>query len=225
MQKIKILIIEDDEIQADNLSYILEQQGFVVAGIAHSLQQAMRELSSKRIDLAIVDVYLDGEPDGLLAAQFISNTFKERLPIIFLTGTSDRDTFKKARLSNPYSYLLKPYNKVELSYAIELAMEAANQAVSQDSASNPTSTAEGSVFIKKNNIYYKVLFTDIIYVEVEGRYSKVITADNTYHIQSSLKDMEALLPMTDFVRVHRNYIIQRDKIREVHAQDNLIVLK
>ena len=125
-----------------------------------------------------------------------------------------------------HSFLLKPYNTLELIYAIELAVEVYNKQPHPEVATtSPDLSPKDFFFVKKNQVYHKVFTNTIQYVEVEGRYSKITTAEASFLIQLALKEVEKILPSNDFIRTHRNYIVQKSKIREIHSQDNLIVLE
>ena len=96
---------------------------------------------------------------------------------------------------------------------------------SNDAPSTSSVSSKEFLFVKKNHIYHKVFLNNIQYIEVEGRYSKIATADKAFLVQLALKEVEKLLPSNDFIRTHRNYIVQKSKIQEIHNQDNLIILE
>lgn len=219
-----ILILEDDEFQAEGLKEDLEEYGFKVVGMAKTFAEAVGLFHLQPFDIAILDIFLDGQPTGIKFAEYLYDQAAGKIPFVFLTGSNEMDIFKAAKLTNPHSFLLKPYNRIELFYAIELAIEASNKQTPTINAKNKTPVKD-FVFVKKNQIYHKVFFNNIHYIEVEGRYSKIATAEKSYHIQLALKEVEKILPTSDFIRTHRNYIVQKRKIKEIHSHDNLIILE
>lgn len=225
MSPIKVLILEDDAFQAENLQDDLEEHGLTISGVAKSLPEAVGSFHLQKPDIAIIDIFLDGQPSGIQFAEYLYDQGKGKIPFVFLTGNNEMHIFEKAKLTNPHSFLLKPYNSIELIYAIELAVEAANkQPVSVPNV--PTNApAKEFLFVKKNHVYHKIFLNNIQYIEVEGRYSKIATTDKAFLIQLALKEVEKLLPASDFIRTHRNYIVQKSKIQEIHNQDNLIILE
>lgn len=225
MSPIKVLILEDDDFQAESLAEDLEEHGFTVTGRAKTLQEAVGLFHLQSVDIAIIDIFLDGQPSGIQFAEYIYDQGKGKIPFVFLTGNNEMHIFEQARLTNPHSFLLKPYNTIELIYAIELAVEAANKQSPSSSTSATPTPPKDFIFVKKNHVYHKVFLKNIQYIEVEGRYSKIATADKAFLIQLALKEIEKILPPNDFIRTHRNFIVQKSKIQEIHNQDNLIILE
>ena len=121
--KIRILIIEDEALQAQSLKEALEERGYEVTAVANNLKDALGYYYAQKPDIVIVDVYLNGKPDGIVFAQRINENKFTLKPFAFLTSSIDRKTFEQARITNPYCYLIKPFNVLELEFAIELAIE------------------------------------------------------------------------------------------------------
>jgi len=218
MKNINILIIEDTPKEGARLKKHLEKMEFNVVAIATNLEEAIVLYFTKEIDLVIIDVFLDGNPDGILFAEKINAQTKDIKPFVFLTSHMDRGLFERARITQPYSFLLKPFKKHEIIYTIELALE--NYMNNKEINENESF----SFFVKKGTLFFKVSPNDLLYIEVEGRYSKIVTKDNCFLIQSSLSDLHIKLSITQFLRTHRNYVVNRKEIKEVHPNDNLIIL-
>ncbi len=120
MTAAKILIVEDESIIAMTIEQALTGLGFDIAGIASTGEKAI-ELAEKRWpDLILMDIRLAGEMDGIEAAGQIRARFG--LPIIFLTSHSDDAILKRARVTEPHGYILKPFEERELHIAIEMAL-------------------------------------------------------------------------------------------------------
>ena len=123
MKKIQVLIVEDKLDEAAFIKDLLVSNDYEVASIAHSKEQALRILREQLIDIIIIDIYLDAQPNGLKLAEKIRKEGNLALPFIFICGSQDRDIFERAKVSCPNSFLLKPYNEIELLYAIELSIQ------------------------------------------------------------------------------------------------------
>lgn len=218
MKKINILIIEDNSNEANLLRSHLESLSYTIVGVASNLKDALGVYFSEEIDLVIIDVFLNNQPDGIVFVEKINEQTKIIKPFIFLTSSMDRAVFERAKITQPYSFLLKPFNKHEIAYTIELALE--NHIFESEINTDYIS----SFFVKKKDVFFKVPLIDVYCIEVEDRYSKIITKNGNFLIQSSLFDLHKKLPEDIFLRIHRNYVINQNEIKEIHAKDNLIVL-
>lgn len=117
----RILIVEDQGIVAHDIERCLTDNGFEVTAIAASMEEAVREASRSRPDLALMDIRLRGDVDGIETATRLHRDFD--LPIIFLTAHSDPETVARATQSEPMAFLLKPFNPAELTIAVEVALK------------------------------------------------------------------------------------------------------
>jgi len=223
MDKINVLIIEDTLAQSDTLVHALEENNYAVVGVATTLTEALSLFySSQKVDLVIIDIFLHGVPDGIAFAETINAVPNASKPFVFLTSSTDRQIFERAKLTQPFSYLLKPFNELELLYAIEMAVE--KFYAQQDVFFGDTVISEEYLFIKKGKSLKKVQITDIIYIEVEEKYCNIITEKEKFVILISLTKILKLLDNTIFCRTHRNYIANLEKIEEIILADNLILL-
>ena len=121
---------------------------------------------------------------------------------------------------------MKPFNELEILYALEMAVEKfyeqTNVFLSED---QDTVISNDYLFIKKKNALKKVSLQDILYIEVEERYCNIVTEKEKFVIMISLTKISELLNKDIFIRTHRNYIVNTDKIEEIILADNLIILK
>lgn len=227
MDQLKIFIIEDNASEARALTLQLEKKGYVVAGIAASLREALVSAAKTETDLFIIDIFLQGNPDGIVFAEKMNAAEIRKRPFIFLTNAADRHTFDLARKTGPFSYLLKPFNELELEYAIELAIE---KFASADgyfaSYAEPLSLPAGEMFfVKKGNMLAKILVSDIRYIEVDGKYCKLMYGNEKYLVQRSLKQLQDQLPAKQFIKIHRNYIVNLKEIIKINLDDHAIILQ
>jgi PAS domain S-box-containing protein len=120
MDGIKILIVEDEAIVARNIENRLTKAGYIITGISASGKDALKKASTTKPDLILMDVNLKGEMDGVETAKIIRKTL--RLPIIFLTSFTDEETFQRAKTTEPFGYIIKPFDIKELNRNVEMAL-------------------------------------------------------------------------------------------------------
>ena len=226
MDSINVLIIEDTPEQSDALSKVLLDNNYNIVGVARNYMDALTLFYKSTVDIIVIDVFLDGKPDGITFAETINIVPNASKPFVFLTSSQDRQIFERAKLTKPFSFLMKPFNELEIIYALEMAVEKfyeqTNVFLSED---QDTVISNDYMFIKKKNTLKKVSLTDIIYIEVEDRYCNIITEKEKFVILISLTKISALLDKNKFIRTHRNYIVNSDTIEEIILADNLVILK
>jgi PAS domain S-box-containing protein len=120
MRKTLILVVEDEVIVAENIRSKLEKLGYLVPETVSSGEQAIECLQELQVDLVLMDIELAGDMDGIETAEYIQNQYN--LPIIYLTAYADEETLHRARTTEPFSYLLKPFQTRELRSNIEMAL-------------------------------------------------------------------------------------------------------
>jgi CheY-like chemotaxis protein len=120
----KILIVEDEIIIAIDLKIRLENLGYYVPGIAVNGKDAIKKTEEKNPDLILMDILLNGETDGIEVAQQIRNQYN--IPIIYLTGSQNNSLLEKAKITEPYGYINKPFDNTEIDSAIQLAVSKTN---------------------------------------------------------------------------------------------------
>jgi two-component system LytT family response regulator len=226
MDKINILLIEDTKSEEEALTSVLLENDYNIVGVATNYTEALTLFYQHKVDLVIIDVFLNGQPEGITFAETITITPNVAKPFVFLTSSKDRQIFERAKLTKPFSFLLKPFNELEVLYAIEMAIEKfyeqTNVFVSEE---QDTVIGNSHLFIKKKNALKKVALQDIIYIEVEERYCNIITSNENYLVALSLTKITEFLDTNTFAKTHRNYIVNTNKINEIILSENLIILE
>lgn len=120
MQNAKILIVEDEWIIANDIEMSLKKLGYNVIGNATSGEDVLKILSSEIPDLVLMDIVLPGEKDGIEFATEIKK--KYQIPVIYLTAYGDEKTLARAKISEPFGYIIKPFKDNELYSSIEIAL-------------------------------------------------------------------------------------------------------
>ena len=120
MEKARVLVVEDESVTALDLRTQLEDLGYAVPAAVVSGRAAIEAAESIHPDLVLVDIHLRGDIDGIQAAQHIHDQLD--IPIVYLTAFADDSTVRRAKLAEPFGYLLKPFEGKALHSTIEMAL-------------------------------------------------------------------------------------------------------
>lgn len=120
IDKPKVLIVEDDNVIALSIMETLTMAGYSVTSLVDTGEEAIKKAVKERPDLALMDITLKGEMDGIDAAVGI-NSFLN-IPIIYITASGDNLTFRRAKLTGPFGYLIKPFADKDLLFTVEMAL-------------------------------------------------------------------------------------------------------
>jgi PAS domain S-box-containing protein len=120
MSKEKIFIVEDETIISMELTHRLIKSDFQIVGTVTSGEEAIKLISSAKPDLILMDILLSGEIDGINAAEEIRKSHD--IPIIYITAFADERTLNRAKATEPYGYLIKPFDQKDLKTTIEIAL-------------------------------------------------------------------------------------------------------
>lgn len=227
MSKTNILIVEDESIVAKDIQHSLKKLGYNVLDVVSTGENAIASAEEKQPDLVLMDIMLKGAMSGIEAAQVIKD--KLNIPVIFLTAYADESTFSKAKITEPYGYIIKPFKEIDLHTTIEMAIykhekvtEVQKERDFLYSLVENKDTAKDSIFIRANSRLTKVKNTDILFIEALKDYVIVNTTNNKYTIHSTMKDILAKLPPSEFIRVHRSFIVRSERIAAIEYP-NLIL--
>jgi putative two-component system response regulator len=120
MKSEKIMVVEDEWVVADQLCRCLKDLGYTVCSTASTGDEAIRKVEADRPDLILMDIVLKGKMDGIEAADRINSQFN--IPVLYLTAYTNQEYIERAKQTNPFGYLVKPYNQKELYATIEMAL-------------------------------------------------------------------------------------------------------
>ena len=121
MDNVRILIVEDEAIIAMVLRHTLEAMGYSAIAEVTTGEEAVSVISQVRPDLVLMDIGLAGEMDGIEAASRIRGQFD--IPVVYVTAYVNGETLKRAEITEPSGYLIKPFDSEMLRAAVERAME------------------------------------------------------------------------------------------------------
>ena len=118
--KLRVAIVEDEPLIAENLAMYLNNTDFEVAGIAYNYEDALQLIISEHPDIALLDINMECEKDGIDLGEYIFNNL--HIPFIFLSSYSDRSTLDRAKKIQPSGYLVKPFNEKSLLTTLEIGL-------------------------------------------------------------------------------------------------------
>ena len=191
MAYIKILIVEDEFIIAEDLKLQLTKLEYEVTGISKSYDNALEELNKILPDLLLVAIRLKGEKDGIDLAEHIKKYYD--LPIIFLTSHADKKTVERAKLVHPEGYLIKPFEKEDLCTSIEIAFanyiqKKAGEQESLKLSEEHNAVLDDSIFVKKDHLLIKIRFDELEWIKAERNYLELHCRGKKHLIRSTLHD-------------------------------------
>jgi len=118
--KVRVLIVEDEPLIAENIAMYLNNHDYEVAGIAYDYEEAILKLELEKPDIVLLDINLEGEHDGIDVGQFIHE--KMGIPFVFLSSYSDKNTLERAKHVQPSGYLVKPFHEKSLMATLEISL-------------------------------------------------------------------------------------------------------
>jgi DNA-binding LytR/AlgR family response regulator len=224
---IKILIVEDEMIIAANISLQLSSLGYEVTGIIPRGEEALINIKQNQPDIVLMDISLKGELDGIETVQIMQNDHD--IPVIYLTANADDSNFNRAKATNPYAFISKPFKKLDLQRAIELTINQIHCRKGSESSATMTNNSpfilSDCIFVRHHEKMVKVDIKDILYIEAERNYCRIYSKDKEYLLVMTLKDMDEKLPQRHFIRVHRSFIVNLSQIDEVATSHIVIARK
>lgn len=226
---IRILIVEDNVIIADDMQSMLEEIGYEIVDNVIVYEQAEEVLKTQQVDLVLIDIILASDKTGIDLGKHIRENYD--IPFIFVTSNSDRATVESAKMVKPNGYLVKPFEQQDLYTSIEIALSnftygtgegKGEQMLSEDDVPMSNSVLKDSIFVKKQHLYYRIQFGDIQFIKADNVYLEVNTVDKKFLVRSPLKDYLEKLPKHKFYRAHKSYIVNVDHIDAINSKDIMI---
>lgn len=231
---INILIVEDEQLIALELAAGLERDGYRIAGIADTFEEARAIFSREFIDIVLMDIHIRGKVDGVDTAAQLMRI--RPVPVVYLSALTDPRTVERVKGTHPAAFLSKPYSMPNVRIAIELALanfavaRGAGAAVVPMGGGSPGDEARGggagaagadkemilqledSIFVKNNVQFVKIALQDILYLEADNNYVQLYTSERKFALRVSLGQLLEKIQFKKLVRIHRSYAVNIDRM-------------
>ncbi len=211
MQYLKVLVLDDDLACIELIKHLLVSIGIENITTAISFDDATKKINIEEFDLFLLDVQLSGLKNGFDLAKEI--TQRQDAIIFFLTSHFNSDTFEAAKRYQPYQFFEKFPSDLQLRQAIELALEQQKKKTRQ---------RREFLFVKVGKIIKKIAVNDILWIEVEGRQSRIVTKNNSFLTSVPLVKLLPDLPNEKYVRIHKSFLINLEKVDSISFQQNTL---
>ncbi len=217
MDKLSILVVEDEFLVAADIEESLMSLGYDVQKTVASGQDAIDEVERKLPDLILMDIILKGDMTGIDAATIIGK--QHDVPVIFLTANADVATIEKAKISLPYGYIIKPFSEKDLQTNIEIArykfendIQTRMESDQYNTFFKPSAPAKNQVFLEGEKGLERINLPNVYYVEQGDNHCRIHLREDSLLVQGNLDEVEKKLPEDTFVQVSSQYIINLDKV-------------
>ena len=202
--KIKILIVEDEVLVAEDTADDLKRDGFEVTDIAISADEALASIQDDLPHVILMDINIKGKLDGIELAEKINQD--HTIPVIYLTSNTSSQFVNRAIETMPHAFLSKPYQYKDLVISIELATKKFNE----NAISNKKEI--DSIFVKDGEYHTKLPINEIQYIEADGSYCNVYSSEGKYTLSFNLNHFQNEVGSPKLMRVHRSYIVNVDRV-------------
>ena len=216
MKSLKILIVEDELITANDIQEALEKAGHQITAIAQSCKEALSSLKHTLPDLALIDITLEDAVDGIATAEAL--LAQKQMPIIYLTANSEILTVQRAAETYPAAYLLKPFRHRELAIQVELAYY--NYQASQEMSIDPFKAE--SLFLPFKNGYECIIKQEVLYIKAEKVYVRVFELDKDRLFTMNIGYLMQFFSTPNFYRLSRSYLINLNYVERVERNQLFI---
>ncbi len=203
-------MIVDDEVIAHQIleQYILQTEGLTLVSQCHNAMEAFARLERQEIDLMFLDIEMP-----LVNGISFLKTLTHPPRVIFTTAYANHAV--EGFELNAVDYLLKPFSYERFAKAIAKLRPLTEPVTTQ-------AAETGFLVIKEKDALVRIPYHDILYIEAAKDYMKVFTPERQYLVHQTLKKLEELLPVAEFVRTHKSYIVSLRQIRLVKADTLLL---
>ncbi|WP_298479754.1 response regulator [uncultured Maribacter sp.] len=214
MVPIKVLVVEDEMIIAENICDNLTALGYLPLEPAINFTEAISRIEEENPDIAILDIQLSGKKTGIDLAKEIQKTYD--FPFIFLTSHADALTINEVKQTTPPAYLIKPFTKDELYSSIEISIHNYAQKIGRIEKDNSSHLViKDAFFLKQKGTLIKVNFKEILFFRSSHVYIEIILKNGEELVlRSSLNNILDSLS-NKFIRIHRGYVVNVEYLEEI----------
>ncbi len=198
MNRIKILVVDDEALIAEFIKKTLIEIGFTNVLLAYDSKQAIQIIEEFKPKLILLDIRMEFELEGIKLGEKINEIYK--IPFIYITSHSDKEIIEKALNTNPYGYITKPVKKPDVFASINLAFKRIEEREKQ------------CLIFKDGYDTVRLFFDDILYAESARNYIYIYTHKKKYSVRNSLEWFVESVPKEYFAKVHRSFVVNTKKI-------------
>lgn len=214
MEKIRVLVSENIQNLEVDLRNRLQEMGFEVIDLVSGNEALLKVLENRRADVILMDSAID----GIKAATEIA--IKYQTPVVFLSSDENIQNLKDIENSDAVSFISKPATDIEIYANLKLAFQMYEARQSNVTAQDLPQ--DKYIFVRADYKLNKIRMVDIYYAEAKKDYVTIHTSDNVFTTHSTMKDVLKVLPRDRFIRIHRSYIVNIDKIFSIKYPDLII---
>lgn len=203
---IRCIIVEDERLAQDVIkSHLQKVDHFKLVGVYRNALEAKEGLEKEEVDLIFLDIQLPGMT-GLNFLRSLQNP-----PLVVLTTAYPEYALESYEF-NVIDYLLKPISFERFSKTVDKIVDGK---IFQPGSKETSGLPRDHIFIKSSSRFFRVAFSDIIYVEGMKDYLRIHTADHNIITHQTLSEMENILPSGQFIRIHKSYIVSFAHIKSI----------
>ncbi len=207
----KILIVEDEEELAVNISEILTDLDYNVARIVDNAKDALAFLEHNPVDLVLMDIMIKGDLDGIDLAYKVREIYE--IPIVFSTAYSGTEYLERISSDIHEGYLMKPFTVDSLKTAVFFGLKRF-----EERKASPKETPKGSLKVMDKGYLVPIPFSEILYLKADGLYTKIFTKVKSYLVRDILKSFDEKLPGEQFFRVHKSFLVNVSHVSSFNAK-------
>ena len=208
------LIVEDELLIAETISEYLKYEGCNNITIVESVDEATFVLENHKIDFVLTDIALGQRKSGIELGQIIQTTYK--IPFIYITSHTDKTMIERAKHTMPDAYIVKPFKKDDLIIAIDFAL--------YNASNKPLKTNEkNELIVKEGRSLVRLFHENILWLEADGNYTTIhLKKDKRRVVRYSLSEVEVQLDSTNFIRIHKSFLVNKTHITEIKTNTIII---
>jgi len=218
MDTLRITIVEDELIVAEDLRQTLEGEGYSVTGTFDTAEAALEHIREQSPDLAMVDIRLRGSMTGIELTEKLRTG--RPIPVIYITANSDEETYQLARRTKPQAFLVKPFNARTLLAAVDLAFyNFSENREAEDildttpfERKTPAIPVSDGFFIRVGGKHRKIKADELLFIEADGSYAKVVTETGQYTVSQNLSTFQRKINLPNLLRIHRSYLVNINRV-------------
>jgi DNA-binding LytR/AlgR family response regulator len=217
----KIFLIEDEWIHAEDMRITIQELNYEWLGYSNEGIDAMEKIKNLQPDIVLIDLNLNGSFSGILIAKKIKEAFG--LPFIFVTSYIDDEVIKNCYAVNPLAYLHKPVNKFDLKAAL---LKIDSLTFTENNSEVFLEEAAQNLMVRVGNQLKPLHTDDIVMIATDAKnYVNIFTNQKIkFAIKSSLVGLEKILVTKNFIRVHKEYIVNLHFVSSFNEADQIIML-